>query len=169
MQLIYRLSFTSTRISVKNLLLFGFLAEYQIIHDDLYRYLALLLELSGQRTVDNILSDEVYNLGVILKGDHADVFRSPALLQRPSHLGNAAAGEVDTLQVLVIPQEFGCLFVSDLRILKAVQRGDDLDVRIFFMDEVRKFGFTDLNVIVVVLSEAIALETTAIFPVPPRN
>lgn len=76
--------------------LFGY-AEYQIIHDDLYRYLALLLELSGQRTVDNILSDEVYNLGVILKGDHADVFRSPALLQRPSHLGNAAAGDVDTL------------------------------------------------------------------------
>ena len=135
----------------KNLLLFGFLAEYQIIHDDLYRYLALLLELSGKRTVDNILSDEVYNLGVILKGDHADIFRSPALLQRPSHLGNAAAGDVDTLQVLVIPQKFDCLFVSDLRILKAVQRGDDLDVRIFFMDEVRKFGFTDLNVIVVVL------------------
>lgn len=89
----------------KNLLLFGFLAEYQIIHDDLYRYLALFLYLSGDRAVDDVLSDEVYNLGVILKGDHADVLRSAALLERPSDLRNAAAGDVDALQVFISLQK----------------------------------------------------------------
>ena len=125
-------------------------AEYDMIHDDLYRQLALFLYLSGDRAVDDVLSDEVYNLGVILKGDHADVLRSAALLERPSNLRNAAAGDVDALQIFISLQKLNRFFVGNLRILEAVHRRNDLHIRVFSMDEVREFIFADLNVVIVV-------------------
>ena len=127
-----------------NIILIRMFLQDQFIHDNLNRNLALALQFAVNGTVDDILLHQIEDFRICFKREDLHIL-SAAVADGSSHLADAAAGDIEAVEVGVFFQEALCFPVGDLGVLKAFHGSDDLNSRESFPEKITKAFLTDFD------------------------